>query len=435
MSTIDVQQLRSRAEQGQTESQFLMSQICLQNKDLEGMIYWLLQSSAKGFPDALAALGHCHEKGQGVPQDYAAAMTHYDRGIKGGSSAAAFHQAELLFKSQQGAERKNHISDLLVTSAKAGFIPALRTVGYLAIQSTSSQVLGLGCLRRAAGRGDPVSSFMLGWCLLQARGGNETQYEAQQCLQVAIHAQFPFANSLLAPLKSRELLPTQATPDSRIEWGTPFTLFPEQGNIHRQLLNSDPEIALFDGVLDIIDCAYLIFTSRPHMKRADVIDPGSKKGGMVSDIRTSMSTYLPFGLVDIISRHIELKIISATGENLALSEPMSILHYTPGQYYRPHVDYFDPKLTVSKELLEDGGQRTASAVTCLLAPAVGGNTSFPRLNLSVPPSGGSTLWFRNCFKDNRVDDRSLHSGDPVEDGEKWVITKWFRERPTRYLPF
>jgi len=139
--------------------------------------------------------------------------------------------------------------------------------------------------------------------------------------------------------------------------------------------------------------------------------------------------------VDIIARYVELKIIQETGEELISSEPMSILYYTPGQFYRPHVDYFDPKLKVSKELLEDGGQRTASAVSYLAAPLKGGGTSFPRLKLSVPATAGSTLWFRNCFADGSVDDRSLHAGEPVKQGEKWVVTKWFREKPTRYLEF
>jgi prolyl 4-hydroxylase len=43
------------------------------------------------------------------------------------------------------------------------------------------------------------------------------------------------------------------------------------------------------------------------------------------------------------------------------------------------------------------------------------------------------LWFRNCFADGQVDKRSLHAGDTVEAGEKWVVTKWFREEPTPYL--
>ncbi len=64
---MQIQQLRAKAEGGQLESQFLLSQICLQNRDVEGMVHWLLQASAKGLPDALDALGHCYEKGLGIP--------------------------------------------------------------------------------------------------------------------------------------------------------------------------------------------------------------------------------------------------------------------------------------------------------------------------------------------------------------------------------
>jgi prolyl 4-hydroxylase len=166
-----------------------------------------------------------------------------------------------------------------------------------------------------------------------------------------------------------------------------------------------------------------------------VIDPDGGKDGMVSRVRTSQSTYLPFSLVDLIGRYIELKIIAASGERLDASEAMSILRYAPGEFYKPHVDYFNPNLPTSAELLEDGGQRTASAVTYLAAPDAGGGTSFPKLRLSVPAIAGNTLWFRNCHADGRIDERSLHAGDTVDDGEKWVVTKWFREEPTRYLEF
>jgi hypothetical protein len=46
-------------------------------------------------------------------------------------------------------------------------------------------------------------------------------------------------------------------------------------------LNEGPKIALFDEVLNVIDCAYLIYVSRPHMKRADVVAPDSQSGDPV----------------------------------------------------------------------------------------------------------------------------------------------------------
>jgi len=330
-------------------------------------------------------------------------------------------------------ENADLISDLLVKAAKADLLPALRTIGYLAVQQASSRTLGLDCLRRAANAGDAVSGFNLAWCLLQGWGGDHRQAEAALWLQHAAAAEYPLTQTLLAQLVSVQAALPTPDPDENINFDRPFSLYPDRPPVDHRIVSEDPAIAVFEKVLGVVDCAYLVHVARPYLTRANVIDPTSRNGGMVSDVRTNMSTYLPFGLVDIISRYIETKITRETGEDLNYSEPMSILYYSPGEYYRPHVDYFNPNLKVSKELLADGGQRTASAVTYLIAPSAGGGTSFPKLGLTVPPSAGSTLWFRNCLAGGQVDDRSLHAGDPVEQGEKWVVTKWFRQQPTRYL--
>jgi len=76
-----MQQLRTRAEEGHPDAQFLLSQVCLQSGDFDGMMHWLQQAVASDIPDALSALGRCHEKGQGTPRDFVAAMTQYDRAI------------------------------------------------------------------------------------------------------------------------------------------------------------------------------------------------------------------------------------------------------------------------------------------------------------------------------------------------------------------
>ena len=357
--SFDIDNIRRQAESGHAESQFLLSQLCLQHQDLEGMAHWLREASERGVADAQAALGHCHERGLGMPSDCDAAMQLYDRAIDAHSVVAAYRKAELLYKSSRASDNEDTIRALLKSSASGGFEPALRAVAYLTAQSG----------RRSTVLDDTVP------------------------------------------------------------------LFPERRELERRQLNDEPEIAVYNSVLDDSDCQYLVSLSRPYLRSSEVIDPDSERDGMHSTVRTSSGTYLPFQIVDLIARYIELKIVRATGESLENSEPMSILCYAPGQYYRPHFDYFDPKLPVTDGLLEDGGQRTASAVTYLAAPAGGGGTSFPDLGLAVPPRLGATLWFRNCHEDGTVDPRSLHAGDPVEQGSKWVVTKWFRERRTQYLEF
>ena len=433
MSKFQLEQLVANAEAGKSDAQFLLSQICLQNGDLDSMLRWLRQASAAGHPDAIGALGQCFEKGQGVAQDLALALEHYDRAVAAGAKIAALQKAQLLHKSRSGVENSSLIRELLVDAAKADVVPALRTVGYLAMQRASSRGLAIDCLRRAAQLGDPVSSFNLGWCLLQGYGGAEASTEAAHWLQQAATADYPCAARLLASGDVGKPVLPAPSPDQIIQFDSEFALYPTTTDVERQVICADPAIEVLHGVLDVVDCAYLMFVSRPYLQRAAVIDPDGDKKGMVSKVRTNMSTYIPFELVDVISRYIELKIIYASGEELMYSEPMSILCYAPGEYYRPHFDFFNPRLTIAKQFMQDGGQRTASAVTYLSAPTAGGGTSFPNLNLTVPPAAGGTLWFRNCSEDGQVDERSLHAGDTVEAGEKWVVTKWFRENPTPYL--
>jgi len=430
MANPQFDRLLANAHAGKPEAQFLLSQICLQRQDIDGMVFWLEKASDRGFPDALGALGHCYEKGQGFAADMTRAMSYYDRAVDAGSKVAALNKAQLLYKSKSGPEYSKLIYDLLIIAATANVAPALRVIGYLAMQHKGKRDLAIDCLRQGAVLGDFVSAFILGWCLLQ--GGDGTESEAAFWLQQASSVDFPFAAGLLTSSSTTKPVAPPAS-NKVIEFGTLFPMYPEAQGAECEVFSSDPPIKLFKKVLSTVDCAYLMYLSRPYLARASVIDPEGDSSGMVSNVRTNASTYLPFELVDIIGRHIELKIVHETGEDLSCSEPMSILHYAPGEYYRPHVDYFNPRLDVSKEFLQDGGQRTASAVTYLTAPTAGGGTSFPNLKVTVPPGAGGTLWFRNCLENGDVDERSLHAGDTVIDGEKWVVTKWFREKPTQYL--
>jgi hypothetical protein len=433
MSQSQYDQIRANAEQGRPAAQFLLSQICAQNQDFSGMIHWLKRARASGFAEANAALGHCYEKGQGLERDFALAMDCYDEAIQVGSPQAAYNKATLLYKSKQATANSELICELLVIAAKGDVLPALRSIGYLAIQLKYSRKLGLACLRKAAAMGDPVSIFNLSWFLLRTRDEENHHSEAAFWLPKALAARYPLAETLMAEVGHVRAVPPTANVDQLIDFDQSFSLFPERQPVEQKVMSESPEIKVFHHVLNRSDCAYLIYLSGPYLSRANVIDPASQKGGMVSDVRTSMSTYLTFSLVDIISRYAELKIIVETGEDLVCSEPISILYYSPGEYYRPHVDYFNPQLKVSKALLEDGGQRTSSAVTYMTAPSSGGGTSFPKLNLTVPATAGSSLWFRNCLDNGDPDNRTLHAGDPVEQGDKWVLTKWFRQQPTSYL--
>jgi len=65
-------------------------------------------------------------------------------------------------------------------------------------------------------------------------------------------------------------------------------------------------------------------------------------------------------------------------------------------------------------------------VMYLREPAKGGATVFPDVGLEVAPKRGTGVFFSYDRPDPAT--RTLHGGAPVLEGEKWVATKWLRER-------
>ena len=61
----------------------------------------------------------------------------------------------------------------------------------------------------------------------------------------------------------------------------------------------------------------------------------------------------------------------------------------------------------------------------------GGETLFRRLGRSFTPVSGMALAWNNLQADGSPNPFTLHEAMPVEEGSKWVITKWFREKAGR----
>ena len=76
--------------------------------------------------------------------------------------------------------------------------------------------------------------------------------------------------------------------------------------------------------------------------------------------------------------------------------------------------------------LRRGGQRVATLVIYLNEPAKGGGTTFPDVFMEVAPRRGNAVFF--SYERPHPSTRTLHGGAPVIEGEKWIATKWLRER-------
>ena len=65
------------------------------------------------------------------------------------------------------------------------------------------------------------------------------------------------------------------------------------------------------------------------------------------------------------------------------------------------------------------GNRLVSVFVYLSGCPKGGETQFHMLDLAVSPVCGNALIWLNIDKRNQLDGRTLHSGCPVLEGEKW----------------
>ena len=188
-----------------------------------------------------------------------------------------------------------------------------------------------------------------------------------------------------------------------------------------------PRVILFGNLLSAEECEELIGMSRGKLARSSVVN-ASTGDYDVHPHRTSSGTHFNRGENALIQR-IERRISELVQHPVDRGEPLQILHYQPGGQYKPHFDYFDPAQPGNEVVLKHGGQRVATLVMYLNDVAAGGSTVFPAVGIDVLPRRGNAVYFAYTTEQGELDARSLHGGSPVSAGEKWIATKWFRQRP------
>ena len=100
-----------------------------------------------------------------------------------------------------------------------------------------------------------------------------------------------------------------------------------------------------------------------------------------------------------------------------------------GQEFKAHTDYFEPTGADYAEHTGQSGQRTWTVMAYLAAVDAGGGTRFLRTGKIIQPEPGKIVAWCSLMPDGTVNPDTLHHALKVRRGRKYVITKWFRERP------
>ncbi|WP_186670861.1 2OG-Fe(II) oxygenase [Sporosarcina sp. BP05] len=181
----------------------------------------------------------------------------------------------------------------------------------------------------------------------------------------------------------------------------------------------EPLIVILDNVLSNEECDELIRLSKDKMQRSKI---GTTRE--VDELRTSSSMFFQESENDIVAR-VEKRVSSIMNIPIEHGEGLQILKYTPGQEYKAHYDFFSSTSKVANN------NRISTLIMYLNDVEQGGETFFPKLNLSVTPQKGMAVYFEYFYNDEDLNQLTLHGGAPVIVGEKWVATQWMRKQKFR----
>ncbi|WP_417591289.1 prolyl hydroxylase family protein [Parasphingorhabdus sp.] len=203
----------------------------------------------------------------------------------------------------------------------------------------------------------------------------------------------------------------------------------EMGRQVTETLNAHPRVQWLESpfvqlyvhqnFISDADCDLLI-----EMIDSDSQPSSLYKGTEQEGYRTSYSCNVDPANPDI--RRIDQSICTLLGLPRSHSEILQGQRYRPGEEFKDHHDYFHLSENYWQFEGPNGGQRTWTAMAYLNEPEKGGATAFPQLQYQVEPRRGMLLIWNNMSPDGTPNINTLHAGTPVEEGTKYIITKWFR---------
>jgi len=193
---------------------------------------------------------------------------------------------------------------------------------------------------------------------------------------------------------------------------------------------SDPEITELEGVLTAAECAQMIAYAKQRMSPSHVYN-GSSKTVMNTSRRVSDQAWIDDvdavpslrKFSDFVTRH--------SGLPSTHHEKLQVVCYKPGGFFHQHYDACYNTKHYCEYALRNGGGRLYTYLLYLNDDYTGGSTAFSKMSRVIRPKQGKVLLFRNMTPDGKVILKSMHGGDKVNHGNKWIATIWVHATPRR----
>lgn len=347
----------------------------------------LERGAEAGEPYCAAQLGVWLLLGHGVERDDVAGYGLIGRAAECGVAEARRLRATLHAQGRGTPESWSHAVEWLVRGARAGDVDAMRQLAFLLADECSADRIAL---------------------LAAAAHGGDLAARRRLAREAAAHK-----------------LPAAAIDWDAVAGGARR---PEPGAAASVRVIAAPLVQLQRGLLSTDLCDYLMCVAAPYLSRASVNDTHAGTA-RIDASRTNM--FANFWLLegDVVTDCVDRIIARHVGLDPAAGEPLSVLRYLPGEQYAPHYDYFDVDAPAHAEEIARAGQRIMTCLVYLNADYAGGETAFIDAGVKVRGEPGTAIHWRNADARSIPDRRTRHAGLPPTSGQKWLLSKWFRDRP------
>ncbi|MFC7291211.1 2OG-Fe(II) oxygenase [Hirschia litorea] len=191
----------------------------------------------------------------------------------------------------------------------------------------------------------------------------------------------------------------------------------------RRVLTAKAQVYLWDNFLSEDDCDTLIELTNSQLHDSTISTAGKEKDYA---FRTSKTCYLQEFDHPLVTE-LDTRMSSALGISEKWSEPNQSQKYTVGQEFKAHTDYFEPGTEEYQQFCTMAGQRTWTFMIYLNEGCEGGGTRFRKLDKIFTPTKGRAVIWNSLTVNGDPNPLTIHHGTKVRSGEKYVITKWFRD--------
>jgi prolyl 4-hydroxylase len=188
-----------------------------------------------------------------------------------------------------------------------------------------------------------------------------------------------------------------------------------------------PQVELFTlpGFLPGELCEALMALIDIDRRPSTIADPNGD-----SFFRTSETCDLDPGAPAV--QEVEARLFALSGIDPVHGEPIQGQRYEAGQEFKAHTDYFEPGGEDFARYCSVAGQRTWTFMAYLNDVEAGGATRFKVIDKMFQQRRGMLVGWNNHRTDGSLNPATLHHAMKVRKGLKYVITKWYRERPWRW---